>query len=382
MEKALAAIWREAFKLERIDIHRSFFDLGGDSLMVVGVISEINRTLGVDIGVPEFFQNPTVEKLARVIEERRLLRKRRSEVVELRAGRANYPVYFIYAGPDEFRLAQLMNADHSIFGIDVKWPLAWRTAVADNRKSAFPSMEQLSAPFASALAAHARSSPVVLVGHSLAGLIAFEVAHQYQKLGGNVEMVVLIDTWARRPGAYQIARHNFMDCWKQPWNRLVSGGHTQSIGSRLRKSLLIAWRLLGQQMHEARAFFQEYFAQKPRSLTTLCDEEGNPLPGEIVRRLYLGIRDSYRLCPLDAPGTLFRAKSADGRREGCAPDDSLGWRDLFTRGFETIPITGDHLSMIREHNLALARELDQVLMRRWPDQREAVNIAAVLAADR
>jgi len=320
------------------------------------------------------FQNPTVEKLARVIGERRLLRKRRPEVVELRAGRVNRPVYFIYAGPDEFRLAQLMDADHSIFGIDVKWPLAWRNAVAENRQSAFPSMEQLSAPFAAALAAHARSSPVVLVGHSLAGLIAFEVAHQYQKLGGNVEMVVLIDTWAKRPSVYRIARQNFINCWNQPLNRLASGGHTQSIGSRLGKSLLIARRLLRQQMHEAWAVFQEYLVQKPRSLTTLCDEEGNPLPGEIVQRLYLRIRTSYRLCPLDALGTLFRARSTNELGEGCAPDDSLGWKDLFARGFEAIPITGDHLSMIREHNLALARELDQVLRGRWPDQREEVNI--------
>ncbi|HEX6813344.1 MAG TPA: hypothetical protein VF384_17115 [Planctomycetota bacterium] len=47
-------------------------------------------------------------------------------------------------------------------------------------------------------------------------------------------------------------------------------------------------------------------------------------------------------------------------------DNSLGWSKLFERGFEVVTMVGDHLSMIREHHPALAREMDEVLKRDRP----------------
>src|SRR2546430_2702227 len=76
----------------------------------------------------------------------------------------------------------------TVFGIDVPGPLAWRNAVAANRMSGFPTMEQMAAPYAAALGTHTPSSPCVLAGHSFAGLMAFEVAHQFVRQGGKVEM--------------------------------------------------------------------------------------------------------------------------------------------------------------------------------------------------
>jgi hypothetical protein len=47
-------------------------------------------------------------------------------------------------------------------------------------------------------------------------------------------------------------------------------------------------------------------------------------------------------------------------------DDSHGWSKLFERGLEIVPMVGDHLSMVRQHQPMLARELDEVLERHWP----------------
>ena len=87
----------------------------------------------------------------------------------MQKGKAEPPVYFIYAGPAEFRLAELMGESHQILGIEVPWPLAWRDAVANNQISSFPSMEQLVAPYVAALSSHRRLSSCVLAGHSFAG---------------------------------------------------------------------------------------------------------------------------------------------------------------------------------------------------------------------
>jgi thioesterase domain-containing protein len=59
--------------------------------------------------------------------------------------------------------------------------MSWRNAAAKNNICALPNMEQLVVPHLTALSTHAGGCPCVLVGHSFGGLIAFELARQFQK---------------------------------------------------------------------------------------------------------------------------------------------------------------------------------------------------------
>ena len=199
LEEVVAGVWRDVLKLEQVGVHDNFFELGGNSLSAIHVISEINRRLRVSVSVLEFFKNPTVAQMRRLIISQQPSNKRRPTVVVLQDGQSQLPVYFIYAGTHELGLARLMGNNHQVFGIDVPWPLEWRRAAAANRTSDFPSMEQLVAPYVSALSSHAGSSPCVLAGYSFAGLMAFEAAHQFQRQGGKVAMVLLFDSSGKRP---------------------------------------------------------------------------------------------------------------------------------------------------------------------------------------
>jgi amino acid adenylation domain-containing protein len=346
-EEVLAGIWRELLKVDQIRVHDNFFDLGGHSLMIVRLINRINQTFGVSLSVPEFFHNPTVEKLARVIIDQQSMRKRQPNVVQFQRGQAEPPVYFIYAGPDELRLAELMGARHPIFGIQVPCPLAWRDAVANNQTSAFPSMEQLVAPYVAALSSHIRFSSCVLAGHSFAGLMAFEMAHQFQRQGGSVDMVILFDTRAKYP-KYPTVRDTWHK-WRQDWKLAPKGAVDRSIFTIdwiLRNSWLAArWML-----RKARMSFR-CLLPKPSgfALTTTLDEE----------RLYKKVLESYRPRRLDSCGILFRAEKG----YSSAFDDSLGWKNLFAGDLEIIPVPGDHLSMFRHHHRALAEKMNEVLKR-------------------
>ncbi|HEX7241082.1 MAG TPA: amino acid adenylation domain-containing protein, partial [Longimicrobiaceae bacterium] len=70
-EEALAAIWREVLKTERVGVHDGFFELGGHSLLATQVVSRVREALGVEVPVAALFDHPTVEGLARVVEEAR-----------------------------------------------------------------------------------------------------------------------------------------------------------------------------------------------------------------------------------------------------------------------------------------------------------------------
>jgi acyl carrier protein len=68
-ERVLAEIWQQVLKRERVGAHDNFFDLGGDSLLLIRVKSQIREKLAVDLPVVELFRYPTVDSLARFLSE-------------------------------------------------------------------------------------------------------------------------------------------------------------------------------------------------------------------------------------------------------------------------------------------------------------------------
>ncbi|MCX4849519.1 amino acid adenylation domain-containing protein [Streptomyces sp. NBC_00893] len=65
LQEAVAAIWARLLGVEQVGVHENFFDLGGHSLLVVKVQTEIRRELGHDVPVVALFENPTVAAVAR-----------------------------------------------------------------------------------------------------------------------------------------------------------------------------------------------------------------------------------------------------------------------------------------------------------------------------
>src|SRR5205814_3748776 len=64
IETALAAIWSQLLKLERVGRHDHFFELGGHSLLAVRVVSRLRQVLGVEVGLAELFAKPVLADFA------------------------------------------------------------------------------------------------------------------------------------------------------------------------------------------------------------------------------------------------------------------------------------------------------------------------------
>ena len=289
--------------------------------------------------------------------------EQRPLLVRLRKGSTGTPVYFVGIGLSEFHLAQLIYSENSIFAIEAPWPSAWRVAAAHNESSVLPRMERLVAPYVSALTAHAGFSPCVLAGISFCGLMAFEVAHQFKRRGGKVEMVMLLDAKAKYPAPHSVAWETLRKHRKLVLPSSATGGMTQTIASSRSVSFLwlVRWMLVRELKLLWRRFQQSVLGDLGL-LTARCDDLGTPLHWALVERVYSNALKSYRLNRLDCRGVLFRADPKE-ERPTRALDGSLGWDNLFDRGLEIIQMTGDHLTMMRNpHSLALAREISKVLL--------------------
>jgi thioesterase domain-containing protein len=257
-------------------------------------------------------------------------------------------------------LSNLINEEHPVFAIEVRWPIAWRHALADNRTCDFPDMEELAAPYVSGLGAHASSSPCILVGHSLGGLIAFEVAHQFKRQGGDVVAVMLLDTWGGYPTFFKAV--SFI-LWRG-CRIALSGRSVPSIRLHVRTSWLIAKWFYRRVRFRLRSFSnQPVVSSDP---TTILYQDGVPVDGYAMDRFYNRIQVAYRLCRLESKGVLFLADTDDESRKAMREvDTSQGWNGLFGKGLEIVPVTGDHLSIVRDaaHVTALARQVNAVLDR-------------------
>ncbi len=64
IERAIAAIWTDLFRIDKIGLNDNFFDLGGNSLLIAKANNRLNTTLGRDISMIDMFKFPTVSSLA------------------------------------------------------------------------------------------------------------------------------------------------------------------------------------------------------------------------------------------------------------------------------------------------------------------------------
>jgi acyl-CoA synthetase (AMP-forming)/AMP-acid ligase II/acyl carrier protein len=67
-EQNLADIWCHILTLERIGVNDNFFDLGGNSLLIVRVASLVENKMCISIPIAKMFQYPTIRSLAKYMD--------------------------------------------------------------------------------------------------------------------------------------------------------------------------------------------------------------------------------------------------------------------------------------------------------------------------
>jgi amino acid adenylation domain-containing protein/non-ribosomal peptide synthase protein (TIGR01720 family) len=80
VEEKLAALWREVLNVERVGVHDDFFELGGDSILGLQIITRA-RAAGIELSPKQLFQNPTVARLATVAGTRLAVQAEQGAVV-------------------------------------------------------------------------------------------------------------------------------------------------------------------------------------------------------------------------------------------------------------------------------------------------------------
>lgn len=67
MERQVARVWKEILGTSRINLHDTFFQLGGDSLTAMRLVNRLREALHVNISVRSLFEMPTVASLSSML---------------------------------------------------------------------------------------------------------------------------------------------------------------------------------------------------------------------------------------------------------------------------------------------------------------------------
>lgn len=119
-EKVLSDIWIDLLKVESLGITDNFFDLGGHSLLAGQAMARVARALGVSLPIKTIFEAPTIEGLARRVDE--------AVAAKLRKPAASVP-RLAESGPPALSIAQdqMLRIEQNLPGLPLfNLPFAFR----------------------------------------------------------------------------------------------------------------------------------------------------------------------------------------------------------------------------------------------------------------
>jgi amino acid adenylation domain-containing protein len=345
LELQLLKIWERVLDVGTIGTQDNFFDLGGHSLQSVRLISEINKSLGVNLTTQVFFMNPTIQAIGKVILQGSYARPG-PHLIPLRRSESPGAIFFIDASMTMCRLAQLLDVGPAIFATQVPLSSATYQAAVLQKTSALPGMEDQAAAHVALICSHQLSGPCLLVGFSFGGLLAFEVAHQLRRQGRDVKMILVLDSLFMVPPV---------------WYRL-------KLLSWARARLALARRLRKLWLKTVRLKERTFLVSRSQSALDSADAQAAPtmvdVPFAILKKIYDNALDSYQMRPLDSRGVLILAQDqhdVEGRLRQTLPNIKKV-RRLFTRGLDIVKTPGEHLTLLEDPNIsALAQRINECI---------------------
>jgi len=325
VEAVLAEWWQELLGVEQVRLDDDFFDLGGQSLVVVRLFSKIKKTYGVAFGLSTLFEARTVRTLGGLIREARA--KRQPERPQSRASVAIQPngtrlPLFVISGLGGnvikyHSLARHLGDDQPVYGLLPRG--------LDGDEPYHTRVEDMAAYYVSAIRSVQPSGPYRLAGYSFGGAVAFETAQQLVAAGDTVSLLGLFDTiefqyWEHVKRSYGLSER--LAHYRSLFQEAVAERNFGPFWNRVKvKSGLLTSRLL-----------------HPRT----------PPPAPVtdeIEEVNMAAAASYRPKPYAGRLTLFRSTL---RTPDCGDDEFLGWGHLAPGGIDLHHVPSMHSNILDE----------------------------------
>ncbi len=211
IEARLVEIWERVLDVRPIGIRNNFFDVGGYSLMIMKLFTQINKAFDRALPIATIFRHPTIEQLATLIRGSAI---ESSALVPLRAKGSKPPLFIVHSYLTYERFRQVIDEDRPLYGLHEPEDDNERIASVHERVNEYARLIRETQP----------EGPYYLIGWCASGAITVEIARKLRELGGEVAMLGLIDAAHPRylnQMRRERANANHADRF-QEWTRLPS----------------------------------------------------------------------------------------------------------------------------------------------------------------
>jgi amino acid adenylation domain-containing protein len=186
LQERMIAVWNEVFETEACSPDSHFFALGGDSLLAVRLSLRAEERLGRPLPLGHLYAHPTLRELVEKLDGRS--ETPRSLLVPLARGTGQAPLFAFHGWGG--RIFVWPNLARHLAGERDCWGIQGHEHIGQ----AIPrTMREICETYAAAIHQQDHGGPVVLIGHSLGAIIAYETARHFAARGGRVQRVVLLD---------------------------------------------------------------------------------------------------------------------------------------------------------------------------------------------
>jgi thioesterase domain-containing protein/acyl carrier protein len=314
-EHELLLLWQLVLEVNQIEMDDDFFDVGGNSLLALKLLTLIHEKFNVSMKIRDIFEYPTVasqalhiEKLQTVHPKVKADSKIPSPIITLQPYGLKTPLFLIHPiGGTVFwfsHLAKLLGTSRPIYGI--------QDPSLDLGKPVLESIEEMADFYLSHIKRFQPNGPYLIGGASFGATVAAEISRRLSQTNETVSALMILDGWGIYP------------------NTLLDDNY-------FRNSML-------RQHNELKMDFEKYGLPAPEVLFD-------------IQWFRLNLLWKYQLNLIESPIVLFKSKEImPAFSEIDAPCNH--WESFTSGMIKTIIIPGNHETMFQEpHVYELSKTL-------------------------
>ena len=353
LENDVSRLWAELLGRNSFSVDDDFFAVGGHSLLALQFIAQARLRFGVDVPVRRLFDTPTIEGLARFIEEHLPppppAKPLHSLITIQRGEESRRPIFLIPGGwgaEIEFlvyaQLKQHLGADLPIYGLKARG--------SERGEAPHKNVREMVVDYVDEIRTRQPRGPYLLVGECIGGVLAYEMARRLEELGEKVGLLALLDTERPNQAALrQFCAGERAELRQKTWEVRVAQPFREHMAN-------LAPLPLGAKL----GYIWQRAARKRRRTPP---PEAAPTPLD-MRKVLAHYPRLLMAHPIGAyPGKLTLLIDETSHRTL----GQLGWDKTEHGPIEVHILPGDHLSYIRENAATAAAKLRELI-----DQASAV----------
>ena len=189
-ELFLADAWRQILAVDQIGRFDNFFELGGDSLAAVKLFARVEQQLGIRLPPSTIIRHPNILRSSpRCLTLATAKADAARCLVALQPEGSEPPLFLVHEASGNLfsyrALVGLLGRQRKIHGL--LYP------GQDQDPIPALSIPQMAATYVDAIAQIQPAGPYLLVGYSMGGSVAYEIARQLRSRGQQIGLLVLID---------------------------------------------------------------------------------------------------------------------------------------------------------------------------------------------